>query len=77
MVWEVVEHKHGDNPSITFKYHARDGEEGTLSLSLYVCLVKTDIFKVCRCLDLLFETDYLKSVFKYLDTQILLLFLFI
>ncbi|KAI3796926.1 hypothetical protein L1987_39613 [Smallanthus sonchifolius] len=28
VVWEVTEHKHGDNPSITFKYHARDGEEG-------------------------------------------------
>ncbi|KAI3746024.1 hypothetical protein L6452_08439 [Arctium lappa] len=28
VVWEVVEHKQGDNPSITFKYHARDGEEG-------------------------------------------------
>ncbi|GJY09417.1 aldose 1-epimerase [Tanacetum coccineum] len=28
VVWEVIEHKKGDNPSITFKYHARDGEEG-------------------------------------------------
>ncbi|XP_076932317.1 uncharacterized protein LOC143597809 [Bidens hawaiensis] len=28
VVWEVAEHKQGDNPSITFKYHARDGEEG-------------------------------------------------
>ena len=41
VVWEVVEHKQGDNPSITFKYRARDGEEGIspsppLSLSLYI-----------------------------------------
>lgn len=28
VVWEVVEHKQGDTPSITFKYHAVDGEEG-------------------------------------------------
>lgn len=28
VVWDVVEHKQGENPSITFKYHCRDGEEG-------------------------------------------------
>ncbi|KAL0342349.1 UNVERIFIED_CONTAM: Aldose 1-epimerase [Sesamum calycinum] len=28
VVWEVAEHKQGDNPSITFKYRSRDGEEG-------------------------------------------------
>ncbi|PWA35048.1 galactose mutarotase-like superfamily protein [Artemisia annua] len=28
VVWEVVEHKQGDRPSITFKYRATDGEEG-------------------------------------------------
>ncbi|GFP86250.1 aldose 1-epimerase [Phtheirospermum japonicum] len=28
VVWEVAEHKQGDTPSITFKYHSRDGEEG-------------------------------------------------
>nr|XP_043631919.1 galactose mutarotase [Erigeron canadensis] len=28
VVWEVVEHKQGDTPSITFKYRALDGEEG-------------------------------------------------
>ncbi|MFS8007009.1 putative aldose 1-epimerase [Helianthus anomalus] len=28
VVWEVAEHKQGDNSSITFKYRARDGEEG-------------------------------------------------
>nr|GEU30434.1 aldose 1-epimerase [Tanacetum cinerariifolium] len=28
VVWEVIEHKKGDNPSITFKYRAHDGEEG-------------------------------------------------
>ncbi|KAL3512170.1 hypothetical protein ACH5RR_024887 [Cinchona calisaya] len=28
VVWEVTEHKQGENPSITFKYHSRDGEEG-------------------------------------------------
>lgn len=33
VVWEVAEHKEGKHPSITFKYHSRDGEEG-LSLSL-------------------------------------------
>ncbi|XP_027924527.1 aldose 1-epimerase isoform X2 [Vigna unguiculata] len=27
-VWEVVEHKKGETPSITFKYHSQDGEEG-------------------------------------------------
>lgn len=28
VIWEVAEHKQGDTPSITFKYHSRDGEEG-------------------------------------------------
>ncbi|CAK9158645.1 unnamed protein product [Ilex paraguariensis] len=28
VVWEVAEHKQGINPSITFKYHCHDGEEG-------------------------------------------------
>ncbi|KAL9425064.1 hypothetical protein AB3S75_032069 [Citrus x aurantiifolia] len=28
VLWEVVEHKDGDHPSITFKYQSRDGEEG-------------------------------------------------
>uniref|UniRef100_A0A2P2KSI2 Uncharacterized protein MANES_14G171800 n=1 Tax=Rhizophora mucronata TaxID=61149 RepID=A0A2P2KSI2_RHIMU len=28
MIWEVVEHKKGEKPSITFKYHSHDGEEG-------------------------------------------------
>lgn len=27
-VWEVIEYKKGENPSITFKYHSHDGEEG-------------------------------------------------
>ncbi|GAB2292595.1 hypothetical protein Dimus_026832 [Dionaea muscipula] len=27
-VWEVSEHRKGDNPSITFKYRSQDGEEG-------------------------------------------------
>jgi hypothetical protein len=38
-LWEVAEYKKGENPSITFKYHSCDGEEGiynTLSLSV-VC----------------------------------------
>jgi hypothetical protein len=34
-LWEVAEYKKGENPSITFKYHSCDGEEGiSLSLSL-------------------------------------------
>ncbi|KAL7139513.1 hypothetical protein ABFS83_09G057300 [Erythranthe nasuta] len=28
VIWEVAEYNQGDNPSITFKYHSRDGEEG-------------------------------------------------
>ncbi|XP_073022572.1 uncharacterized protein [Primulina eburnea] len=28
VIWDVVEHKQGDNPSITFKYKSWDGEEG-------------------------------------------------
>lgn len=28
VLWEVVERKDGHTPSITFKYHSRDGEEG-------------------------------------------------
>ncbi|CAA2957033.1 aldose 1-epimerase [Olea europaea subsp. europaea] len=28
VLWEVAEYKQGKNPSITFKYHSRDGEEG-------------------------------------------------
>uniref|UniRef100_A0A7C9D9S6 Aldose 1-epimerase n=1 Tax=Opuntia streptacantha TaxID=393608 RepID=A0A7C9D9S6_OPUST len=27
-IWEVAEYKTGDAPSITFKYHSHDGEEG-------------------------------------------------
>ncbi|XP_054787256.1 uncharacterized protein LOC129293361 isoform X1 [Prosopis cineraria] len=27
-VWEVIEYKKGETPSITFKYHSKDGEEG-------------------------------------------------
>ncbi|EEF31898.1 galactose mutarotase [Ricinus communis] len=28
MIWEVADYKKGENPSITFKYHSHDGEEG-------------------------------------------------
>ncbi|KAJ0105248.1 hypothetical protein Patl1_19599 [Pistacia atlantica] len=28
VIWKVAEQKNGENPSITFKYHNRDGEEG-------------------------------------------------
>ncbi|PIN07325.1 putative mutarotase [Handroanthus impetiginosus] len=28
VIWEVAEYKQGDNPSIAFKYHSHDGEEG-------------------------------------------------
>lgn len=28
VVWDVVERKHGDNPSITFRYNSHDGEQG-------------------------------------------------
>ncbi|KAK6127723.1 hypothetical protein DH2020_038529 [Rehmannia glutinosa] len=28
VIWEVAEYKQSDTPSITFKYHSRDGEEG-------------------------------------------------
>ncbi|KAI9173624.1 hypothetical protein LWI28_003987 [Acer negundo] len=28
MIWQVAEYKKGENPSITFKYHSHDGEEG-------------------------------------------------
>ncbi|KAL5817857.1 hypothetical protein ACOSQ3_026235 [Xanthoceras sorbifolium] len=28
MIWQVAEYKKGENPSIAFKYHSRDGEEG-------------------------------------------------
>lgn len=34
VVWEVVEHKKGEHPSVTFKYHSRDGEEGIVLSSL-------------------------------------------
>ncbi|XWS50836.1 hypothetical protein CRYUN_Cryun12cG0124100 [Craigia yunnanensis] len=27
-IWEVAEYKKGENPSITFKYHSSDGDEG-------------------------------------------------
>ncbi|KAK9271725.1 hypothetical protein L1049_002088 [Liquidambar formosana] len=39
VVWEVVEHINGENPSITFKYHSRDGEEGFPSFSVYLLLL--------------------------------------
>ncbi|XP_010034276.2 galactose mutarotase [Eucalyptus grandis] len=28
VIWEVADYKKGENPSITFKYHSHDGEEG-------------------------------------------------
>ncbi|KAA8530667.1 hypothetical protein F0562_005399 [Nyssa sinensis] len=28
VIWELVEHKDGENPSISFKYNSHDGEEG-------------------------------------------------
>ncbi|KAJ0048526.1 hypothetical protein Pint_17083 [Pistacia integerrima] len=28
VIWKVAEQKNGENPSITFKYHSDDGEEG-------------------------------------------------
>ena len=28
VVWDMVEYKNGEIPSITFKYHSKDGEEG-------------------------------------------------
>jgi hypothetical protein len=28
VLWEVAEHNKGEKPSITFKYHSKDGEEG-------------------------------------------------
>lgn len=34
-VWAVVDRKEGETPSITFKYHSADGEEGTVYPSLY------------------------------------------
>lgn len=37
-VWEVIEYKKGETPSITFKYESHDGEEGSvffLSVSLF------------------------------------------
>lgn len=37
VVWEVVERKEGECPSITFKYQSHDGEEGLiLLLTLYL-----------------------------------------
>jgi galactose mutarotase-like enzyme len=30
VVWDVVEQKDGEQPSITFKYESHDGEEGQL-----------------------------------------------
>lgn len=32
VVWDVVEHKDGECPSITFQYHSKDGEEGIVAL---------------------------------------------
>ena len=28
VVWDIVEHKQGEYPSITVEYHSCDGEEG-------------------------------------------------
>jgi aldose 1-epimerase len=28
VVWDVIEHKDGEFPSITFQHHSKDGEEG-------------------------------------------------
>lgn len=35
VMWDVVEHKDGECPSVTFQYHSKDGEEGTL-ISIFV-----------------------------------------
>jgi hypothetical protein len=32
-IWEVTEYNKGDNPSITFKYYSKDGEEGTVTIN--------------------------------------------
>ena len=32
-VWEVAEYNKGHNPSITFKYYSKDGEEGTVTIN--------------------------------------------
>lgn len=39
-IWEVAEYNKGDNPSITFKYHSKDGEEGTVivNFSEHFCI---------------------------------------
>lgn len=39
VLWEVVEHKDGDHPSITFKYQSRDGEEGLFALNLILVVM--------------------------------------
>jgi aldose 1-epimerase len=32
-IWEVAEYNKGGNPSITFKYYSKDGEEGTVAVN--------------------------------------------
>ncbi|KAL2463002.1 Galactose mutarotase-like superfamily protein [Forsythia ovata] len=45
VIWEVAEYKQGENPSITFKYHSHDGEEGfpgdVLITATYTLVSKT------------------------------------
>lgn len=43
VLWEVVDHKDGDHPSITFKYQSRDGEEGLFALN-HILVVMLRIF---------------------------------
>ncbi|KAL9263990.1 Galactose mutarotase-like protein [Drosera capensis] len=48
-VWDVSEHKKGENPSITFKYLSRDGEEGypgDLSVSATYTLTSSTTLKL-------------------------------
>jgi aldose 1-epimerase len=36
-IWEVTEYNKGNNPSITFKYFSKDGEEGTDMVLVTFC----------------------------------------
>jgi hypothetical protein len=38
-VWDVVERKDGECPSITFQYDSKDGEEGNVT-NIFVSTVK-------------------------------------
>lgn len=61
-IWEVTEYNNGDNPSITFKYYSKDGEEGTVTVNFFFELrISLFLLKAKFTTDLTGYTIFLKQ----------------